>query len=150
MPVGIRELAKPLSRLKHQSPSVVRTDKSSKADIRPPETTNDGLLVRLVAPVSGASLVAALGPALQTAASLKALRLEVDSLRKSLRDRKMIERAKGVLMERAALSEEKAYRRMQKIACDRNMTIVSVAETIMTAEKVLLVNTSAPIGVGSR
>ena len=50
----------------------------------------------------------------------EALRQEAADLRQALEDRKVIERAKGMLMKRARLDEPEAFRRLQKLASDRS------------------------------
>lgn len=69
---------------------------------------------------------------------LHALRLENASLRQSLEDRKLIERAKGVLMKRGGLDEAEAYRRLQRLASNRNQKAVEIAQMVLVAEEALL------------
>ncbi len=64
----------------------------------------------------------------------RALRSELDSVRASLADRKLIERAKGRLMKREELDEQGAYDAMRKIAMLRNCRIVEVARAVMAEE----------------
>jgi response regulator NasT len=63
------------------------------------------------------------------------MREEADSLRQALEDRKIIERAKGLLMKRAGLDEPEAFRRLQKLARDKNQKLVEIAHMIVTAEE---------------
>ena len=65
----------------------------------------------------------------------QALRKEASDLRQALEDRKLIEKAKGVLMKRAGLDEADAFRRLQKLASDRNRKLVDIAQMILTAEE---------------
>ena len=97
----------------------------------------DHILAYLVKPIKRADLEPAIAIATQRFAQFKALRNEADSLRQALEDRKLIERAKGILMLRANLSEPDAFRRLQKLARDQNRKLVNVAEMIVTAEKAL-------------
>lgn len=60
---------------------------------------------------------------------------EIAHLRQSLEERKVIERAKGVLMKRAGVDEGEAFRRLQKLASDRNQKLVEVARIILVAEE---------------
>lgn len=64
------------------------------------------------------------------------LRQEVDDLREALAARKLIEKAKGKLMERHELSEDDAYRRLQKMASSRRIKMIEVAKAILLAEDV--------------
>ncbi len=82
----------------------------------------------------------ALGPAIAVAMSgfqrLKAAREEAAQLRQELEDRKVIERAKGMVMRYARLGEEEAYQRLRKVASDRNHKLVEVAHMVVAAGEV--------------
>ncbi len=56
---------------------------------------------------------------------------------KSLEDRKIIERAKGILMKRSALGEDEAFRRLQKLASEKNLKLVELARMLTTADELL-------------
>ena len=66
-----------------------------------------------------------------------AMREELDRARLSLVERKMVDRAKGLLMEKNGLAEEAAYRLLRKLAMDQNKRIGGVAQDIVTYIKVL-------------
>jgi two-component system, response regulator / RNA-binding antiterminator len=66
-----------------------------------------------------------------------AMREELDRARLSLVERKTVDRAKGLLMEQKALSEEAAYKVLRKLAMDQNKRIGEVAREIVTYAKVL-------------
>jgi AmiR/NasT family two-component response regulator len=82
-----------------------------------------------------------LEPTLQLARSrfqeFQTLCSEIDDLQEALRVRKLIERAKGILMQRHGLAEAEAFRRMQKRARDTNRKLGEVAEAIIAAEQLL-------------
>lgn len=59
---------------------------------------------------------------------------EKDNLRQALEDRKVFERAKGLLMKRVGLSEPEAFRRLQKLARDLNRKLIDIANAIIVAE----------------
>jgi AmiR/NasT family two-component response regulator len=61
------------------------------------------------------------------------LREEVDKLKETLEARKVIEKAKGLLMKNG-LSEEEAYRRIQKLAMNNRKSLREVAEAILLTE----------------
>jgi response regulator NasT len=69
---------------------------------------------------------------------LQALRAELETAQGELADRKVIERAKGLLMKKRNLPEEEAYRQMRKMAMDENLKLVQVAREIVRAAKILL------------
>jgi AmiR/NasT family two-component response regulator len=56
---------------------------------------------------------------------------ELEAARRALHERKIIERAKGVLMSRMGLSEEAAFRALQKTAMDQNRRLLDVAEATL-------------------
>ncbi|MGB9804553.1 ANTAR domain-containing response regulator [Desulfofundulus sp.] len=63
----------------------------------------------------------------------RAMRLEkeIDSLRKALEERKITERAKGLLMEKKGMTERQAYKYLQKISMDRCVPLARVAREII-------------------
>lgn len=65
---------------------------------------------------------------------LQALTREIVDLKESLRTRKLIDRAKGLLMEREGISEAEAYRRIQRMSRDRNIAMHRIAEAILLAD----------------
>jgi response regulator NasT len=67
----------------------------------------------------------------------RVLRDELDAMRSKLASRKLIERAKGVLMESRKLDEEGAYRMLRRLAMDRQTTIAAVAQQVIDARKLL-------------
>ncbi|MEK8088059.1 nitrate- and nitrite sensing domain-containing protein [Aquabacterium sp. A3] len=62
---------------------------------------------------------------------LASMEAELESAKRALNERKVIERAKGALMSRLGLSEEAAYRALQKAAMDHNKRLVDVAEATL-------------------
>ena len=88
----------------------------------------------LVKPIKQDDLKAAIVIAMQRFEEFKALRNEAGELRQALEDRKVIERAKGVLMKKAGLDEEEAFKRLRRIARDGNQKLVEVARMILKAE----------------
>jgi AmiR/NasT family two-component response regulator len=99
------------------------------------ERTKGGhILAYLVKPIKQADLEAAITIAMQRFEQFRALRREAGALRQALEDRKLIERAKGVLMKRAGLTEEEAFLRLQRLARDFSQKMVEVAQMILRAE----------------
>jgi len=66
-----------------------------------------------------------------------ALRAELEAARGELQARKRIEKAKGILMETRGLSEEAAYRELRKMAMDRGLKLVQLADRIIEAKSIL-------------
>jgi response regulator NasT len=61
------------------------------------------------------------------------LQNELDRTRNALEERKVIDRAKGILMKVKNLSEESAYALLRKTAMNENKKIVEVAQSVITA-----------------
>ena len=68
------------------------------------------------------------------ARELNAAREEVAEVRRQLENRKAIERAKGILMRRTGLSEQEAYRILQRTSQDRSVPMVDVAREVLESE----------------
>ncbi len=62
---------------------------------------------------------------------------ELEKSRAALNDRKLIERAKGLLMAHRDLNEEQSYRMLRKMAMDQNKKLVEVAETVLNMADLL-------------
>jgi two-component system, response regulator / RNA-binding antiterminator len=65
------------------------------------------------------------------------LRDELERARQKLDDRKIIERAKGILMKERGLSEEAAYSLLRKAAMNENRRVAEVAQSLITAAGLL-------------
>lgn len=67
----------------------------------------------------------------------QALRQQVKVAEGKLNERKTVERAKGLLMQLRGLNESEAYNAMRKMAMDRNIRIVEVAEKLLSMNDLL-------------
>jgi len=97
---------------------------------------NPCVLACLHKPVKEGDLKAALALARSRFEQFQSLCREVSELRQALEDRKLIERAKGVLMKYGEVSEEEGYQRLRKLASVQNRKLVEVAQEILTAGEV--------------
>ena len=95
------------------------------------------VMAYLIKPIKRAELEAAIPVAMRRFQHLQALLREAVDLRQALEDRKVIERAKGVLMQRARLTEQDAFRRLQHLARQNNRKLVDVARSLLLAEEAL-------------
>jgi response regulator NasT len=95
----------------------------------------DHVLGYLVKPIKQGDLEPAIALAMRRFEQFEALRQEAADLRQALEDRKIIERAKGILMKKAEMDEQAAFRRMQKLASEKNLKLVELARIILTAEE---------------
>ncbi|PUA16422.1 ANTAR domain-containing response regulator [Glaciimonas sp. PCH181] len=62
---------------------------------------------------------------------------ELSDTKLKLADRKIIDRAKGLLMERQQLSEQDAYKKLRRLAMDKNLKLSEVAQRIIEANDLL-------------
>jgi AmiR/NasT family two-component response regulator len=99
--------------------------------------TEAGVFAYLVKPVSEEDLLPTILLARARFEEFRLLRQEVSDLREALEARKVIERAKGILMKRLGVSEAEAFRRMQVQSQKENKKLVEIARAIVTAHGVL-------------
>jgi len=98
---------------------------------------SEGLLRRLreappaMPPLPGGEAAALHGLLQAQAERLQRTETELQAARRALAERRVIERAKGVLMERLGLSEEAAFRTLQKASMDQNRRLLDVAEAAL-------------------
>ncbi len=92
-----------------------------------------GAIGYLVKPFQKSDLMPAIDVALARHEELGALRKESARLSDQLETRKLVERAKGKLIDERGLSEREAFRAIQKEAMDRRLTMRAVAEAIIDA-----------------
>jgi AmiR/NasT family two-component response regulator len=90
-----------------------------------------GAMAYLVKPFAKHDLVPAIELAVSRFAEMQALENEVAGLTERLETRKVIERAKGLLMSKQSLSEPEAFRWIQRTAMDRRTTMKAVAEAVV-------------------
>ncbi len=65
------------------------------------------------------------------------LREELERTRASLKDRKSIEKAKGILMRERGLDEEAAFKALRKLAMDKGKRIGEIAEQVIAVSEIL-------------
>ncbi len=68
---------------------------------------------------------------------LRQMRTELAATRRALEERKVIDRAKGLLMKAKAVSEDEAYALLRKTAMNQNRRVADVAEALVTASGLL-------------
>jgi two-component system, response regulator PdtaR len=91
----------------------------------------------LTKPIDTRELEAAISLATARHAELQALQAEVAQAKQTLEERKLIERAKGLLMKALGLPEPDAFRRLQLAARERNLRLVDVARAIVEQQDIL-------------
>lgn len=68
---------------------------------------------------------------------LRVLKEENEKLRKALEERKLIDKAKGILMKKEGIQEDEAYRKIQKLSMDKRKKMVEIAAAIILADEVV-------------
>ena len=96
-----------------------------------------GVGAYLTKPVDSRALEAALALSASRHAEFEALEAEVDRAQQALEDRKLVERARGLLMAALDLSEQDAFRRLQLTARERNLRLAQVAARIVEQQPLL-------------
>jgi two-component system, response regulator PdtaR len=95
----------------------------------------EAIMAYLVKPVKPPDLKAAIALAVLRFEHLRQLSQETATLRQTLEDRKVVERAKGVVMKRLRVDEPDAFRRLRKLAADHNRKLIEVAQEVLTADE---------------
>jgi two-component system, response regulator PdtaR len=96
-----------------------------------------GVSAYLAKPIDTRELQAALQLAAARHGEFQALEAEVERAQQALEDRKLVERAKGLLMSALDLSEQDAFRRLQVTARERNLRLADVASRIIEQRQLL-------------
>jgi len=115
-------------------PIIMLADSS---DVEAVQSWGESMLSTILAkPVREDELMAALVLSVATARRVDKLKEEVASLKESIESRKVIEKAKGRLMERDKLTEAEAFRRMQRLAMDRRISMRQLADAILLTDRI--------------
>jgi two-component system, response regulator PdtaR len=95
-----------------------------------------GVMAYVVKPFAIGDLVPAIEIAISRHLQMRTLADEVADLHERLETRKLIDRAKGILMQALNLSEPEAFSWIQKAAMDRRMTMKEVAQAVISPDAV--------------
>jgi len=88
----------------------------------------------LIKPVDEVSLLPAIEISLVNYQEIIKLERQIKELQEALETRKLVERAKGILMETLGISEAEAFRRIQKQSMNKRISMRQVAEAIILAQ----------------
>ena len=98
------------------------------------EARDAGALAYLVKPFQRSELIPAIEVALGRFTEMKALEKEVKGLEEELEARKLVDRAKGMLMDKHKLSENDAFAAIRTKAMEKRVTLKIVAEQLLSGE----------------
>ncbi len=92
-----------------------------------------GVLAYLVKPVKEVNLFPAIEIAISRFREFNELEQELENIKGTLETRKLLDRAKGILMDAHGLNESEAYRKMQQYSMAKRLSIKEVAQSIVAA-----------------
>lgn len=96
-----------------------------------------GVFAYLIKPVSEADLLPTILLALARFKEFQSLQKGISDLKEALETRKVVEQAKGILMQRRGLSEAEAFRTLQLQSQRENKKLIEIARAVIVAEKLL-------------
>jgi response regulator NasT len=94
-----------------------------------------GVMAYIVKPFTAADLAPAIDIARSRWTEMKALESEIADLGERLETRKQVDRAKGILMKKLKITEQEAFRWIQKTAMDRRLGMREVADAVISGMK---------------
>lgn len=118
-------------------PIVMFTHDGDKEQIK--QATRAGVSAYVVGSIPSERLQPVIDAAIARFDEFKLLRTELNEANEKLNERKIVERAKGLLMKQRGLDEEQAYNMLRSMAMQRNMKIADLASQLMNAAKLLIV-----------
>jgi response regulator NasT len=116
-------------------PIVLFTDDGDRSMIR--DAVRSGISAYVVGGLTADRLRPVLEVAVARFEEHQALRGELAEAKASLANRKLIERAKGIVMKQGGVGEDEAYARLRKLAMDRNRSLAHVAQDVIDMAKLL-------------
>ncbi len=101
------------------------------------EAVRAGVTSYVVDGLSAARVKPIMDVAIARFRALQELRDELDKARASLVERKLVERAKGILMSQRGIGEDEAYRALRKLAMDKGKRLAEIAEQVISVSDLL-------------
>lgn len=116
-------------------PIVMFTQDAKRESIR--EAVRAGVTAYVVDGLAAARIEPIIEVAIARFEAFQSVQTELTQTRTQLSERKLVERAKGILMKQKKLPEDEAYRLLRKLAMDRSMPLATVAEQVITYARLL-------------
>jgi two-component system, response regulator / RNA-binding antiterminator len=116
-------------------PIVMFTNNNDTSEVR--HAVASGVTAYIVAGLSSERIRPILDVAMARFQHEQALRQELADTKTELKDRKTIDRAKGLLMQRQNLSEQQAFDKLRKTAMDKGLKLADVAQRILDVADLL-------------
>ncbi|MBI5049162.1 MAG: response regulator [Deltaproteobacteria bacterium] len=96
-----------------------------------------GVFAYILKPITKKDLLPAIRLAFARFKEFTALKTEVSGLKNAIETRKLVERAKGILMKRLNIPEDEAFKLLQSQSQKENKKLKDIAETVITASKMI-------------
>ncbi len=93
-----------------------------------------GVTGYLVKPVEERLLLPTLEVAMAQAARLREARQEAGEMKRRMEEQKLIDRAKAILAQKEQIAEGEAYRRLQKLAMEKRVPLIALAEKVVSQQ----------------
>lgn len=122
----------------YRIPSLLVSSSSQKEYME--EMKKSHIMGYLVKPISEANLIPAVEIALVQAQNQKLYEAKVMALDLSLQQRKSIEKAKGIIMRKRKITEEKAYRLLRNLSMNKHLPMAKIAELIISKDDSAMIN----------
>lgn len=116
------------------APAVLMVSQGNKALV---ERARDVTAAFLLRPYMDDQVYAAVEVAVSSYKRYSQLQQQFNELQETLNNRKLVEKAKGILMRYKGMSEDQAYKAIQNTAMKKRTTMKSVAESIITAQEMM-------------
>ena len=100
------------------------------------QATDSGVMAYLVKPIREEELTPAIEIAINRWNSYKTLQGELEKAKEDLETRKLLDRAKGILMDQHGFSEHDAFQAMQHLSMDRRLSLKAVAQAVIAAAEI--------------
>lgn len=97
------------------------------------QATQAGVIAYLVKPVREEQLFPAIQIAVDRFRDFQQLNKELDDLKESLEVRKLVDKAKGILMAAHGMTEQEAYRKLQQFSMAKRISLKKLAESVIAA-----------------
>lgn len=116
-------------RISHEYPVIILTAFSERSLIE--QAKDAGVMAYITKPFRDGTLTPAIELAVSNYLERASLTEKVTQLKEQLETRKVIDKAKGLLMDKQSLSEAQAYRHIQSVSMNKNKSMKEVAEAII-------------------
>lgn len=97
-----------------------------------------GVMGYLVKPIDKIMLLTSIEIAIANGEKIKKIKREYDEMKENLDNRKLIERAKGIMMKKYGMDENEAYNHIRKLSMDKRCTMKQIASTILLNHRAAL------------